>query len=316
MDDATERRLERGRAFLDEQAAKPKLTPARQHLPALLDLWERGLPAGEKTGWPSVDQLYTVQPGQVTVITGWPGSGKSEWLDALLVNLARKGWKHAVFSFENQPVALHLQKLAEKLSGKPFGQGPTERMSRDEVKEFTDEIDQSFSLADAADGALTAKEVLAAAQPWLDQFQESKRGLVIDPWNELEHWRPTNISETEYVSATLSLVRRWARRNNVHVWIVAHPQKIRREKNGELPIPRPDMIAGSQHWWNKADVCLAVYRDIEAEGDSPDVRLYVQKCRFKHIGRIGKAELRYSRVTGQYREIPRVVKTARLPYED
>jgi len=28
---------------------------------------------------------------------------------------------------------------------------------------------------------------------WLEK-QGEKRGLVIDPWNELEHWRPTKIS--------------------------------------------------------------------------------------------------------------------------
>src|SRR6185312_16834950 len=46
--------------------------------------WEKGV----STGWDEVDQLYTVRPGEFTVITGMPNSGKSNWLDALLVNLA------------------------------------------------------------------------------------------------------------------------------------------------------------------------------------------------------------------------------------
>jgi twinkle protein len=65
-------------------------------------LWEAGLPPGEKTGWPSIDKLYTVAPGQLTIITGWPGSGKSEWLDALLVNLMHQGWYTSIFSPENR----------------------------------------------------------------------------------------------------------------------------------------------------------------------------------------------------------------------
>jgi twinkle protein len=56
--------------------------------------------------------------GQFTVVTGWPGSGKSEWLDALLVNLTKSGWKFAIFSPENQPTELHIAKLLEKIAGK------------------------------------------------------------------------------------------------------------------------------------------------------------------------------------------------------
>ena len=35
------------------------------------------------TGWPGLDKFYRVVPGEVTVITGVPGSGKSEWLLSL-----------------------------------------------------------------------------------------------------------------------------------------------------------------------------------------------------------------------------------------
>jgi twinkle protein len=107
------------------------------------------------------------------------------------------------------------------------------------------------------------------------------------------------LSETEYVSQTLSEVRQWARRKNVHVFIVAHPQKMRREE-GKLPVPKPDMISGSQHWWNKADCCVTVWRDAEAL--TQDVEIHVLKVRFKHIGRQGVVVLKWDRVTGRYHE--------------
>lgn len=275
-------------------------------LDQLQALWEAGLPGGDRTGWPSVDQHYTVVPGQLTVITGWPGSGKSEWLDALLVNLMHQGWRAAIFSPENQPLELHAAKLLEKVSGKPFGRGPTERLTWDEVRELSIELltgRVGFVVAPEG-GARTAQGVIDAAEPWLDNFVGQKRALVIDPWNELEHWRPSNLSETEYISQQLSLVRNWARQNSVHVFIVAHPQKMRRD-NGELPIPRPDMIAGSQHWWNKADCAITVYRSFDADGPQ-EVEIHVQKVRFKHVGRIGAVKLRYDRVTGRYHEIPQL----------
>lgn len=307
---------DRGAAFLDaERARKPKVHSPRSYREKLRELWKLGLPPGDKTGWPSLDRLYTVAPGQFTVITGWPSSGKSEFLDAMLVNLSRQGWKFAIFSPENHPVELHLSKLMEKVSGKPFGHGPTERLTEEELGEYIDDLEQSFSFIEAADdGALSAKDVIEAATPFLSRFPESNRGLVIDPWNELEHWRPANLNETEYVSQTLSMVRNWARKNRIHVWIVAHPQKMRRE-DGKLPVPRPDMISGSQHWWNKSDAAITVWRELE-KTDSQEVVVYVQKVRFKHIGRAGYITLLYDRVTGRYFEPKKELKVAGLPYVD
>jgi len=274
---------------------------------AVDELWDRGLPPGDLTGWPSLDRHYTVAPGQMTIVTGWPSSGKSEWLDALLINLIHQGWYAAIFSPENRPVELHIAKILEKMSGKPFGHGPTERLTKREVSELlVKEVASRIAFVEPPDEevSLTAQNVIEAALPWLEsRKQGAKRALVIDPWNELEHWRPRELSETEYVSRTLSLVRKWARKNAVHVFLVAHPQKMRRGDNGKLPIPTPDMISGSQHWWNKADCNITVHRE---QGDSPsdEVEIHVQKVRFKNIGRQGLVVLRYDRVSGQYREQP------------
>ena len=244
------------------------------------------------------------------MLTGWPGSGKSEWLDALVLNLARRGWRFALFSPENAPAEVHVAKYLEKFVGKPFGAGPTERMTRDEAIEAATEIDEWVRFIVPALGSerntFGFEDVLHAAEAhfrlsgWW-RSRETKKGLVVDPWNELEHLRPREWSETEYIAATLSKVRAWARANAVHVWIVAHPQKLRRDDAGKLPVPRPDSISGSQHWWNRADNCLAVWRALD-DPDNQAVQIHVQKVRFKHVGRPGVVELRYDRVTGRYHE--------------
>ena len=226
-------------------------------------LWDKGLPPGCSTGWKSLDAHYTVAPGQLTVVTGWPSSGKSEWLDALLVNLTRQGWTHAVFSFENQPPALHAAKLLEKVTGQPFGAGPNDRIPKDRLAELVQKLSMAFGLFSTSSGGCDLNTILAKAEEWYVSYGTEKRGLVIDPYNELEHRRPNNLSETEYVSQTLSVIRQWARDLGVHVWIVAHPQKMR-QLDGKLPIPRPDMISGchsadtevltSRGWVNHAEV--------------------------------------------------------------
>ena len=87
-------------------------------------LYRDGLPPGDLTGWPSLNQYYTVAPKQFTLVTGIPGMGKSEWLDALMVNLAiNHGWRFAVYSPENHPVELHVSKLVEKFVGAPSARG-------------------------------------------------------------------------------------------------------------------------------------------------------------------------------------------------
>lgn len=274
-------------------------------------LWEKGLPPGTSTGWQSLDHHYTVAPGQLTIVTGWPGSGKSEWLDAMLLNLAFQGWRIAVYSPENRPEEIHVIKYIEKLVGKPFREGPTERMTRDEAKEAMETISEWFSfLVPAADtdrSSFGLEDIMTAAElafRGMGAWRTSRpAGLVIDPWNELEHHRPKHWSETEYVSHVLTTIRSWARANSVHVWIVAHPQKLRRDEGGKLPIPRPDAISGSQHWWNKADNCVTVWRPLDDHlPGNRTVDIHVQKVRFKHIGIPGVVTLEYNRVTGRYSE--------------
>lgn len=49
--------------------------------------------------------------------TGVPNTGKSEWLDALMLNLMRAyDWRFAVCSIENEP-SLHILKMIEKIVG-------------------------------------------------------------------------------------------------------------------------------------------------------------------------------------------------------
>jgi twinkle protein len=261
-----------------------------------------GLPKGSLTGWPSLDALYTVGMGQWTVVTGTPNSGKSEWVDALMVNLAKsEPWRFLIYSPENWPLELHHAKILEKYLGKPFTPGPTERMDEEELDAGEEWMRGKFVFCKP-----NSPDIVSIMDEAIDHVVSMggnwKTGVVIDPWNQLEHCRPQHQTMTEYVSQTLSLVIDRVREFNVHLWLVAHPAKMRKDKDGKYPIPTPHDIADSAHFWNKADNCITVWRD-QVEG-SQDVDIHVQKVRFKHIGRIGLCTLMYDRVTGQYRMKP------------
>jgi twinkle protein len=268
----------------------------------LLDLYKEGLAGGLSTGWLSVDDHYTVVPGFWTLVTGYPGSGKSEWVDALCLNLARlHNWRFVYYSPENQPHQLHLAKLMEKHMGKPFFDGPTERLSIDDMAEANYWLAQRFAFIQQKEGPRSVQDVLDICWSWIHESgKDNPAGIIIDPWNELEHKQPSHMTETQYISYTLSVIRQFARDHNCHIWIIAHPTKIQKDKDAKRPIPTLSDVSGGAHWWNKADFGIVVHRD-QTQG-SNETQIHVQKVRFKHMGKQGMVTLRWDRVTGQYTE--------------
>lgn len=255
-----------------------------------------GIERGFSTGWAGLDQHMTIAPGQFSVVTGIPNHGKSEFIDALVVNLAlRHGWRFAMCSFENS-IPEHEQKIAEKYLGLPFWDGPTrEGMSLSDIDKASEWAEKHFWFIRAEDESPTIDWLLEKAR--VAVMRDGINGLVIDPYNELEHTRPSGMTETEYVSQILGRVKRFAQNHGVHVWFVAHPTKLPRE-NGKIPVPTLYDISGSAHWANKADLGLIVHRDF----DNNQTEVHVQKVRHKWIGRPGKVTLEYDRVTGRYSE--------------
>lgn len=259
-----------------------------------------GLPRGSSTGWPSLDALYTVGLAQWTLVTGNPHAGKSEFVDALMVNLAkREPWRFYIYSPENWPLALHHAKIIEKYIGKPFNPGPNPRVTEEDVDEAEEWIRDKFFFVKPEQANLVSI-LIDNATEHVAVKSGDKLGIIVDPWNHLDHARPHHLSETEYVSMSLSAAIKAVRIANMHLWLVAHPAKMQRDRDGKYPVPTPRDVSGSAHWWAKADNCITVHRD-QVEG-TQDVEIHVQKVRFKHIGHVGQTTLRYDRLTGRYHE--------------
>jgi len=258
---------------------------------------EGGPAAGASTGWRTLDEFYTVGDGQWTCITGIPGAGKSEWLDALLVNLAEAdpSWFFVIYSPENFPTHRHVIKLIEKRARKPFAEGNTPRMSPAEADHANFWVHEHFVWLSQGEN-MAPGELLDQAL----QFGHNRRiGIVLDPWNTLDHQRG-GLSETDYISQVLTEVTNLARSTGAHVWLVVHPAKMQRNKDGTRSVPTPYDISGSAHWYNKADNIITVHREQNAK--TQDVDVHVQKVRFKHLGRVGSVTLKYDWVIGRYFE--------------
>jgi twinkle protein len=238
----------------------------------------------------------TVREGELSVVTGIPNHGKSEFVDALIINLAMTyGWRFAVCSFENPP-ADHIAKLAEKYLGAPFWDGPTQRMSETDLLRAIQWCEDYFYLIRTEDESPTIDWILTAAKAAV--LRHGVKGLILDPYNEIEHKRPANMSETEYVSQLLGKVKRFAQNHGCHVWFIAHPAKLYAD-NGKAPVPTLYDISGSAHWANKADFGVVVHRP---DLHQPVTEIHVRKVRSKAFGKIGKVALQYDRATGRYSE--------------
>ncbi|KAG2445811.1 hypothetical protein HXX76_000415 [Chlamydomonas incerta] len=305
--------------WLVEQGARPYPVKGLMDISGLWDEiirhWhgKEATAAAVSTGWPGLDEVYRVTPGELTIVTGVPNSGKSHWLDALAVQLASAHeWRVGFASFEKSAVK-HGQNLIELAARTSmFTPGGLQNMTPQQFHTALDWVNAHFFLIrhpDMADegsaaptpeqlrlaeglrlglgqglgapgagapGQPTPDELEAAerAAAWLEEsrqpctidwvlskatqavYRHGIRGLVIDPYNELDQQRGAQ-SETEYISAMLSKVKRWAQRHMVHVWLVAHPKSF---EDWDGSPPSMYDISGSAHWYNKADMGVVVHR--------------------------------------------------------
>jgi twinkle protein len=127
---------------------------------------------------------------------------------------------------------------------------------------------------DASLGWLLEKMAAAVMRHCVDVF-------IIDPWNEVEHsFDRREMSQTDYTGFAIKQLKKFARRYNVHVAVVAHPAKMQRSRDsGEYPVPTLYDIADSAHWANKADLGVIVHRQ------ENNTLVRVQKSRYhKDIG--------------------------------
>ena len=265
-----------------------------------LRLFNDGVERAYSTGWECVDEHMKIVPGQVSIVTGFPASGKSEFIDALCINLAREfGWKFGICSFENPPDE-HISKWAEKYVGAPFFDGPTMRMSEDDLRRAMEWLNTRFFLIRADAETPTMDWLLDKARSAVMRY--GINGLVIDPYNEIEHMRSAGMTETEYVSQILGKTRRFAANHSVHVWFIAHPAKPARI-GADYPVPTMYDISGGAHWHNKADIGITVDRDWTDPGKRGHrTEIHVKKVRRKWAGYPGVAILDYQPTTGRYTE--------------
>lgn len=206
------------------------------------------------TGIDELDELMRVCLGCLTVFSGYSNMGKSTVLNTILAHAIGKGVPVCIASFETMPKPILQNGLARAMIGCSYEEFSTHPARRDAIEQIEQRVTViSNSLDDEAEIDLDAYLALLRVAV----VRDGARIVVLDPWNELEHKRRRDETETDYIGRAIRALKAFARRHDVSLWVVAHPTKPQRGSTGA---PGLYDIAGSANWANKADYGLIYHR--------------------------------------------------------
>tara|TARA_B100001093_G_scaffold282572_1_gene269993 strand:+ start:17 stop:1285 length:1269 start_codon:yes stop_codon:yes gene_type:complete len=275
---------------------------AEDYRQEVYNIYEGKVQKPVSTGFKNLDLIYKVMPSTFCLVTGVPNHGKSNFIDQVAVNLARnENWKFAIFSPEHS-TANHIRRLSEKVIGRPFDVGPSVRMSVDELKNAMQFLKDKFYFVESRDTVPSIDWLLSKMK--VACLRHGVKGIIIDPYNEIDSSREGNKREDEHIRDLISACKQFCRRHEVAMWMVAHPAKMQRTQEGIIPAPSLYDVSGSAHWNNMCDVGLVVHRDF----DNDETRVITRKIREQGLyGNIGEAFFRYDLSRHVYSEIDKNV---------
>lgn len=272
------------------------LYEAAKYFDELDHLYEHGFGERISTGLSAVDEIFSVGPGLLTIVTGNPNAGKSNFVNQIVINLARRyGYSTALCSFETPP-HVHLGQMAEMLAQKHFFDTTDggEKMTKKELEAIKPFLHRHFKFLHQEDGKkATIESVIERIKTAV--FRWGIKIAVIDPYTYI--YRPPNMeSETQFIDEMLTQVRLTAALYGIHIFFIAHPKMPQVNADGSTPVPKGYSISGSAAWFSKPDHGLTVHR----KPDSPEVEIHCWKTRFAWLGKNGMVTLTYDTMRHQY----------------
>ena len=260
--DANEVLVKFGSAALAQLVADARpLVPNR--LVRFSELVERGTGEIFPSGFKGLDdQLrFAMVAPELMVISGAPGSGKSEFAAILGANLANHSkLPGAIMQFEDRTSRVRETLVRYAMSNVP--DISDRAAARGWVNNWFRTVEPEQDLAAETDYDLrwlfgTLREA---------RVRHGCRWVIIDPWNELEHMWDRTQTEAVYTNDALRKLKRLSRALQIILIIVTHPSK---EGGREKSIADMDLysIAGSAAWANKADHGIILHRPDKSKED-------------------------------------------------
>jgi len=281
--DANEYLLKHGKEKLTNRitSAKPvpleNVTTFRDIEDEITDFVRNGFKPGFQVGLPNFDEIFSTYTGQFITVTGIPSSGKSDFVDQMIVGYNQNyGWKTAFASPENVPTYLHAHKLMRKVwQGMPS----KDDIGKDRWNQVAEHCNSNFFHIDME--RYTLESVLRKAAELVKR--KGIKCLVIDPFNKVRDVDSKTEDVNRYTMEYLQKIEIFAKKYDVLVFIVAHPTKMYKDKDGKIEEPTMYNIKGGGEWYDASYHGLLVHRDYEAK----TVKAKVLKVKFQNLGENG-----------------------------
>ena len=208
------------------------------------------------------------------------------------------GWKWAIFSPENFPANDFYDDLIEMYCGKWLND-----ISEEEYITAAAFINDHFFYV-YPDGEHDLVSIHEKFRYLV--MRKGVDGVLVDPFNQLDHTQKPYQREDQYLSQTLKDIKRFALLNAVSYNIIAHPKTPTYGENKQLPIVDMYDLYGGSMWGNKADQIIIYHRPKWHEDKSDgSVEIHVQKVKRKRTGgKQGSCELYMDWSKKRFREIP------------
>lgn len=260
----------------------------------ILDIYHNGMPDGDKTGDRQFDEHLGCMPGELTMVTGIPGHGKSIYLDQISIGLCiNSDWRFGVCSPESHPMSFYFTRLIKRLLGKKFSKNnidlPELEDSRKWVSDryFLIKPETGYSL----DSILLSAKTLVA--------RKGIKGLILDPWNRIENTKPRGMDDGEWIVSCLVKIITFAQSSGVHVFLVAHPTKMQKVADGSnFTVPNLYSISGSAHFFNMTQNGFTIFRNYV----TGMTEVHFQKVKWEHLGKQGMAVYLYHEPNARFYE--------------
>lgn len=271
----------------------------------ILALYDNGLPdtlSPQNSCFGNLKSVFSVMRGQLSVITGIPSHGKSNYSEWHVLNMVKDyGMKTSFFSPEHTPMHLHQTNFIQKAIGKNFWKeiDGVPRISKEDIARYKEWANEKIYLTAPDNGEYPTWD-------WLfEKFKEQVYSFgidifVIDAFNKLE--LPTGESRDQ-INKVLTKLTMFAQMNNVVVFLVAHPTKMKKNEAGVYDCPTLYDVSGSSDFRNQTHNGFGIYRYFENEEicESGYTEFVNLKTKMSFQGEIGKKiEFDYHIPTGRY----------------
>ena len=257
----------------------------------LQEFIHEGFKPGYQIGLDNFDSIFSTYTGQFITVTGVPSSGKSDFVDRMVVGYNLKyGWKTAFASPENKPTFLHAHKLMRKIGNWMPSKAD---INSEKWNEVTEVVNDNFYFIENERYDLDA--VLQKGAELVKR--KGIKCLVIDPYNKIKMNGASNMSIPDATMEYLTRIEAFAKKHDVLVIVVAHPTKMYKKEDGTIDEPNMYNIKGGGEWYDASYHGLLVHRDYNKK----TVKVKVLKVKFQNLGENqAEAHFKWDHISGNY----------------